>query len=495
MADPEVVSRFYREMRLVSQLSSPHIVHAFDAGPIGPMHCLVMEYVEGTDLGRLVKKSGPLPVRQAAEYIRQAAVGLQHLSERGLVHRDIKPSNILVSGGVVSGESSATHRSPLTTHQAKISDLGLARWRPGAAEQAATLPDGETSSSSLTPAGSVMMGTPDYLAPEQALDFHAADVRADLYSLGCTLYYLLTGQPPFPGGTLAQKLLNHQQTPVPPVKQFRSDVPAELVKILDRLLAKRPTDRYQTPAELIAALDLYTGANTTTVASKRPTRRLLLALAASVASALLLVGVLAFALSRPGTPTTPGSAKASAPLPVKPPTFSLWNDKVVPGRPAAPDNTAVELGVKFRCDVPGAVTAIRFYKSPANTGPHVGQLWQGTGELLATANFTNETESGWQRALFPAPVPIKANVVYVASYHTTTGNYAADHHYFAAKGVDRGPLHALADGVAGGNGVFRQGPGGTFPNETFQSLNYWVDVIFEPASEAPVHPSSITQRP
>src|SRR5262249_802635 len=158
----------------------------------------VMEYVAGIDLGHLVKQKGPLPIDQARGYIRQAAVGLQYIHERGLVHRDIKPSNLLVSGGVVSGESSkrdpnscTNHDSPLTTHQVKILDLGLARLqRPAAA-------------GTLTAPGAVMMGTLDFMAPEQALDFHTADIRADIYSLGCTLYYLLAGRPPFPEGTAA----------------------------------------------------------------------------------------------------------------------------------------------------------------------------------------------------------------------------------------------------------------------------------------------------
>jgi serine/threonine protein kinase len=483
LSDPEVVSRFYREMRLVSQLSSPHVVHAFDAGPITGAgeegvqgHFLVMEYVEGTDLGRLVKKTGPLPVWQAAEYIRQAALGLQHIFEHQLVHRDIKPGNLLLCGELI-----------------KILDLGLARWRPANMNQTEISPSAETSSSSLTPAGSVMMGTPDYLAPEQALDFHAADIRADLYSLGCTFYYLLTGQPPFPGGTLAQKLLNHQNMPAPPVNPLRRDVPAAIARIVHRLLAKRPEDRYPTPADLVAELDVATGKPgpiaewPSSLWLRSRSKRQVSLVSVLGAIAVVLLALLAFAVFRgSGLPlqSAPIAAHPPQPPPKPPATYCFWDDSAKPARPAAPDTTAVELGIRFHCDVPGAVSAIRYYKGPTNTGTHVGHLWDSAGNLVATAPFTNETSSGWQRASFPSPVLIKAHAIYTASYHTDTGNYATDSHYFAGRGIDRGPLHAPADRSSGGNGVFRQGKS-AFPDQTFEAQNYWVDVVFEPRTPAP----------
>jgi serine/threonine protein kinase len=233
LADAEVVQRFYREIETISCLSHPNIVHAFDAGPVGPVHMLVMEYVEGIDLARLVKQSGPLPVERACNYLCQAALGLQHAHERGLIHRDIKPSNLLLTEG--SGQP------PLI----KLLDLGLARLqRKG---------DGELTAV-LTPVGAVTMGTPDYLAPEQAIDFHHVDIRADIYGLGCALFYLLTGQPPFPGGSLAQKLLRHQQAEPPLLEQLRPGLPATLRPIMDRMLAKSPGDRYQAPVDVAEAL-------------------------------------------------------------------------------------------------------------------------------------------------------------------------------------------------------------------------------------------------
>lgn len=246
-ADAETVGRFHREIELVSQVSHPNIVHAFDAGPIGAALVLAMELVEGHDLDRQVRMHGPLPVAVAAEYIRQAAQGLQHAHENGLIHRDIKPANLLVSGGAVSGESSKKTAHHSTTHQVKILDLGLARLSHSEVKSA-------TANLTLLYGQEVTQGTPDYMAPEQALDFHAADTRADIYSLGCTFFFLLRGAPPFPGGSLAQKLMQHQQVAPPAIQQLRPEVPAALGRVLDKMLAKRVTDRFQTPGEVADAL-------------------------------------------------------------------------------------------------------------------------------------------------------------------------------------------------------------------------------------------------
>src|SRR5262249_20121945 len=147
----------------------PNIVHAFDAGPVGASYFLTMEYIEGTDLDRMVRRSGPLPIVQAIDYARQAALALQHIHEKGLVHRDVKPSNLLLVG----------HTSVV-----KLSDLGLARFQQVEDVEAAAALTAAVATKIVTPVGAVMMGTPDYLAPEQALDFHAADIRADIYALG-----------------------------------------------------------------------------------------------------------------------------------------------------------------------------------------------------------------------------------------------------------------------------------------------------------------------
>ena len=135
------------------------------------------------------------------------------------------------------------------------------------------------------------------------------------------------------------------------------------------------------------------------------------------------------------------------------------------------------MGTKFRSDVAGTVTGVRFYKQTGNTGTHVGRLWTGTGTLLGTVTFGTESASGWQQASFPSPIAISANTTYLITYYAPAGHYSADTGYFSAAGVDRAPLHALRDGLDGPDGVYRYGSGGVFPTDTWQSTNYWVDVV------------------
>src|SRR5208282_5079882 len=163
-------------------------------------------------------------------------------------------------------------------------------------------------------------------------------------------------------------------------------------------------------------------------------------------------------------------AVASPPLVV-----TIWPTTAIPGLVDGGPDSAVELGVKFRSDVAGSITGIRFYKATANTGTHVGNLWSSTGTLLGSITFSNETASGWQQMLFAAPVTITSNTVYVASYHANSGHHSEDDDYFASEGVDSPPLHALANGVSGGNGVYAYGTSSTFPAQTYNAANYWVD--------------------
>lgn len=267
VTDKDAVGRFFREVEVLSHLSHPAIVHAYEAGVVGVTHFLAMEYIEGTDLDRVVRKDGPLPVTQACDYIRQAAQGLQYAHEQGLVHRDIKPSNLLVSGATGSGNSSKkTIQSALgTSTQVKILDLGLARLQQPAATS-------KTKNLTVLAGNSLMLGTPDYLAPEQAIDFHSADIRSDIYSLGCTFYFLLTGQPPFPGGGLNQKLIRHQQEKPPSLEAARKDLPHGLSAIVEKMLAKHPDDRYQTPGEVVQAMaELEIPGSTVNLIAERPT--------------------------------------------------------------------------------------------------------------------------------------------------------------------------------------------------------------------------------
>jgi tRNA A-37 threonylcarbamoyl transferase component Bud32 len=236
---PEVVRRFRREAQAAARLSHPNIVVVHDYDHDGDTHYLAMEYVPGVTLQRLVEQSGPLPVHQACDFIRQAALGLQHASEQALVHRDVKPANLMA----VTRPGEPLPPRPLV----KILDMGVARLY--------TLRDlPEDSLSTLTRDGAVI-GTPDFVAPEQLEDPHKADVRSDLYSLGCTFYYLLTGRVPFPGGTLIQKLDRQRWETPPSPDQLRAEVPAAVAAVVRRLMAKHPDDRYKSPAELIAALD------------------------------------------------------------------------------------------------------------------------------------------------------------------------------------------------------------------------------------------------
>jgi serine/threonine protein kinase len=250
--DPLAVTRFEREMKAVGRLSHPNIVQAYDARDIEGTTVLVMEYVEGCDLSQLVRRVGPLPVADACELVRQAALGLQYAHEHGMVHRDIKPSNLMLSlpsracGRRAGGEDSSA--------VVKILDLGLALLNTESA-----VGGGEMTSTGQA------MGTADYMAPEQATDSHRVDIRADIYSLGCTLYKLLTGRLPFTGpqyDTAMKKMLAHVQTPPPAANSLRPEIPDELVAALERMMAKDPVDRFQVPAEVAEAMaPLCSGAN------------------------------------------------------------------------------------------------------------------------------------------------------------------------------------------------------------------------------------------
>jgi eukaryotic-like serine/threonine-protein kinase len=229
LSNAEAVARFQREMKTVARLSHPNIVDSFSDDSIGEAHFFAMEFVEGTALDKLVQLSGALPVQQACDFTRQAALGLQHAHEQGLVHRDIKPANLVQISG---------------TALIKILDFGLARLHRS---------DGSDRATSLTLEGA-LIGTADYVAPEQARDARSVDIRADIYSLGCTFYYLLTGAPPFPGGSLMQKIYNHLNKEPTPVNLLRPDAPPEVGPILKKMMAKKIEDRYATPQEVAEAL-------------------------------------------------------------------------------------------------------------------------------------------------------------------------------------------------------------------------------------------------
>src|SRR5581483_5356589 len=173
--------------------------------------------------------------------------------------------------------------------------------------------------------------------------------------------------------------------------------------------------------------------------------------------------------------------------------FSIWNAAALPTVPANTGDAApVELGLRFRADSNGYVKGVLFYKAATNTGVHVGSLWSESGVLLATITFQNETSSGWQQALFTTPVAVTANTTYVASYFAPQGNYAQDASYFSVAGVDAPPLHALSSAAAGGNGVYAYGSASRFPSASYLASNYWVDVLFDTGTPAPVAPTGLT---
>jgi serine/threonine protein kinase len=229
--DPAALERFYREARVVAELDHPNLVRAFDIDQDETLHFLVMEYVDGLSLQEIVRRTGPMDPIRACHYVAQAADGLQYAYEvKGIVHRDIKPGNILVD------------RSGLV----KVLDMGLARFFHDE-EDVLTKKYDET-----------VLGTADYLSPEQATDSHGVDIRADIYSLGATFYFMLTGQPPFAGGTVAQKLIAHQTRSPEPARSLRPEVPEAVAAVLDRMMMKDRAERYQSPAEIALALAPYT---------------------------------------------------------------------------------------------------------------------------------------------------------------------------------------------------------------------------------------------
>jgi hypothetical protein len=312
--DSAAVERFQREMRTAARLAHPNIVTAHDAEQAHGLHFLVMEYVDGMSLDRVVAQRGPLPAGEAASYIRQAALGLQHAHERGMVHRDIKPHNLMRD----------------RDGHVKILDFGLARFFSESKPVTA-----------LTQTGTVM-GTPDYIAPEQARDARAADVRSDIYSLGCTFYFLLTGRPPFADGSVLQKLMAHVERAPRPLTEIRGDIPAALARVVERMMAKDPAHRFQTPGEVAAALSAFAA----------------------------------------GPPPGSGVGAATAPTPTLDP--APWAGRPVPvARFAAPPRRASYLGNVRRLSTLSLMLGL--VAIPVSCIPGIGVLTSGAGLLLGVA--------------------------------------------------------------------------------------------------------------
>ncbi|MFO0806826.1 MAG: serine/threonine-protein kinase [Gemmataceae bacterium] len=231
---PAALGRFYREARAAGSLQHNNVVRTHDIDQDGNLHFIVMDYVDGSDLLTIVKKFGQMNIDRAVSYIHQTAIGLDYAFRSGLIHRDIKPGNILVDRKGV----------------ARILDMGLARFYKDHSDQLTMKYDDK-----------IVLGTADYVAPEQVANSHSVDIRADVYGLGATFYFLLAGHPPFPVGTVSQKLLWHRTKEPTPIQEIRPEVPDGLAQILARMMAKDPKARYQTPAQVAADLEKWLAPN------------------------------------------------------------------------------------------------------------------------------------------------------------------------------------------------------------------------------------------
>jgi serine/threonine protein kinase len=236
--DPHILGRFQREARLALRLKHPNIVRTFQTGDWEGRHCLVMEYLEGETLEEVLARRGKLPAGEAVRLVCQALTGLQQIHDEGLVHRDFKPANLMLVGGDAGSTLGAT---------VKILDIGLGR------ALFDEDPSGKAQNFELTNEGE-LLGTPAYMAPEQARDSHSADIRADVYSLGCTLYHALAGQPPFADANPARQLIRHATERPRPLADFSPGLPRGLQEVVGEMLAKDPSQRPATPERAAVAL-------------------------------------------------------------------------------------------------------------------------------------------------------------------------------------------------------------------------------------------------
>jgi hypothetical protein len=246
--DAPLLARFQREARLALRLKHPNVVRTFQVGEAGGLHYLVMECLEGETLDDVLQRRKKLPPAEAVRVIYQALLGLEHLHEQGMVHRDIKPANLMIVPAGAAGPADTTLRSAV-----KILDMSLARaLSDESVDEGADQPQ-------LTTEGT-LLGTPDYMAPEQARDAHAADVRADIYSLGCVLFHLIAGQAPFPDSNIISQMIRHASEAPRPLKEFNAAVPDGLQQIVSWMMAKDPNKRYPTPGRAAQALQVFLAA-------------------------------------------------------------------------------------------------------------------------------------------------------------------------------------------------------------------------------------------
>lgn len=240
--DPVMLGRFQREARMAIRLKHTNVVRAFQLGEANALNYLVMEYLEGETLDEVLQRRRKLPPGEAVRIIYQALLGLQHIHEQSMVHRDLKPSNLMLVATSGKSEPDSTKNTIV-----KILDIGLGR---------ALFEEGSPDNVELTGEG-MLLGTPDYLAPEQARDARSIDIRADIYSLGCVLYHCLTGQPPFPDTNLLSQMVRHATETPKPLREFNPAIPEGLQQIMSWMIAKKPDERYPTPERAAQALQMF----------------------------------------------------------------------------------------------------------------------------------------------------------------------------------------------------------------------------------------------
>lgn len=346
--DADAIARFQREAKALARLSHPHIIQAYDSGSDQGRHFLVMEFVEGLGLDKVLRQHGTLAPSIAADFVHQAAVGLEHAHEKGLVHRDLKPANLLVGGAFPQRASKPTgSKSPPAV--VKILDLGLARF----------LQD-QMGDRQLTQEGAGM-GTPDYMAPEQFRDALNADVRSDIYGLGCTLYHLIGGQVPFPGSSFSEKALAHAKKEPIPLEERCPEVPAGLAVAVAKMMAKLPQERFQTAGEVALALAPFVAGSSQSVVRLKATgqwqqlsaarqaagkRPLILAVTAATIITAMFCALLAWPLMFP-----PANGGNSAELPHE-------NGNLEAGKKTPPKIVTIENGLTVAKDGTGQYATV-----------------------------------------------------------------------------------------------------------------------------------------